>query len=195
MHSLSERAGGPIVSTPIQPGTYKLGPENATLRVRTARAGAAAKAGHDLVIEVSSWSATLAIAADPDQSTLALDADAGSLEVQSGSGGIQELGDDDKREIERTIDDEVLKRHPIEFRATRIDAEQDGRLRVSGDLRLVGRTSPVEFDLRVGPDGEITGAAALKQSDWQIKPYSALFGALKVSDEVEVVVEARLPEG
>ena len=86
------------------------------------------------MIEVSSWSATLAIAADPDQSTLALDADAGSLEVQSGSGGIQELGDDDKREIERTIDDEVLKRHPIEFRATRIDAEQDGRLRVSGDL-------------------------------------------------------------
>jgi hypothetical protein len=33
----------------------------------------------------------------------------------------------------------------------------------------------------------------LKQSDWGIKPYSTLFGALKVVDEVEVALEASLP--
>ena len=43
----------------IEPGTYTLGPENATLRIRTGRRGGAAKAGHDLLIEVTAWSATI----------------------------------------------------------------------------------------------------------------------------------------
>ena len=41
------------------PRLMRLGPENGTLTVRTGRGGAAAKAGHDLVIEVERWSATL----------------------------------------------------------------------------------------------------------------------------------------
>ena len=41
------------------------GPENARLTVRTTRTGAASKAGHDLLIEVTSWSATLDPEADP----------------------------------------------------------------------------------------------------------------------------------
>ena len=35
------------------------GPDNASLRIRTGRTGGAAKAGHDLLIEVESWQATL----------------------------------------------------------------------------------------------------------------------------------------
>ena len=35
----------------------------------------------------------------------------------------------------------------------------------------------------------LTGSATVKQSDWGMKPYSALFGALKVADEVEVAFE------
>ena len=45
----------------IEAGTYKLGPRNATLRVKTGRSGAAAKAGHNLEIEVGSWEATLEV--------------------------------------------------------------------------------------------------------------------------------------
>jgi hypothetical protein len=33
----------------------------------------------------------------------------------------------------------------------------------------------------------------VRQSDWGIKPYSALFGALKVRDEVEVSLDGTLP--
>ena len=158
--------------------------------MRTARKGAAAKAGHDLVIEVTSWSATLELADDPAQSSLELDADAGSLRVREGTGGVMELGDDDRREIEQNIDDEVLGRHPVEFRSTTVEGDGD-RLRVRGDLTLAQRTNPVEFELGLGADGAISGSATLTQSDWGIKPYTALFGALKVADEVKVEVEGR----
>jgi hypothetical protein len=34
--------------------------------------------------------------------------------------------------------------------------------------------------------------ARVKQSEWGIKPYTALFGALKVADEVEVTIDGQL---
>jgi polyisoprenoid-binding protein YceI len=175
----------------MKPGRRKLGPDNASLQVKTGRRGAAAKAGHDLVIEVTDWEATLDVGEDPGQVALELKADAASLRVREGTGGVQELGDDDKADIKKTIDDELLKREPIEFRSTEVDAsDEGGQLRVRGDLKLAGNTHPVEFDLSVGSDGQIKGGAALKQTDWKIKPYSGLFGALKVADEVEIVGEA-----
>ncbi len=48
------------------------------------------------------------------------------------------------------------------------------------------------FDLTVGEDGLLSATAVVTQSDWGMKPYSALFGALKVADEVEVSLEGRL---
>ena len=36
------------------------------------------------------------------------------------------------------------------------------------------------------------GGATVTQTAWKIKPYSALFGALKVVDEVEVALDAIL---
>ena len=49
-----------------------------------------------------------------------LDADAASLRVREGTGGMQALGDDDKANIQQTIDDEVLKRQGIAFRSTAV---------------------------------------------------------------------------
>ena len=159
------------------------GPENATLTVRTKRTGAASKAGHDLLLEVTSWSATLDQDADP---ALTLTADSGSLRVLEGSGGIQALGDDDKAGIEQTIEEEVLMGTPIEFRSTAVD----GR-RLEGELELAGQRHPISFELAGDEDGRLTGSATFKQSDWGMKPYSALFGTLKVADEVEVAFETR----
>jgi len=159
------------------------GPENATLTVRTKRTGAAAKAGHDLLFEVTSWSATLDQDADP---ALTLTADSGSLRVLEGSGGIQALGDDDKAGIEQTIEEEVLMGTPIEFRSTAVE----GR-RLEGELELAGQRHPISFELAGDEDGRLTGSATFKQSDWGMKPYSALFGTLKVVDEVEVAFETR----
>ena len=62
---------------------------------------------------------------------------------------------------------------------------------MQGELELIGvRTQPVAFDAQLHGDGRLTGSAAVKQTDWGIKPYSALFGTLKVADEVEVAIDA-----
>jgi hypothetical protein len=39
----------------------------------------------------------------------------------------------------------------------------------------------------------VNGSAVIRQSEWGIKPYSTLFGALKVADDVRVEFEGRLP--
>jgi len=171
----------------IQAGTYKLGPDKASLHVETGRNGAAAKAGHDLIIDVNSWEATLEVG---DSSSLALSADPTSLKVREGTGGMQALKDDDKEDIHKTIDKDVLKQKDITFTSSSIESAGDG-LTVSGDLELGGKTKPITFDVTESGD-TVTGSASFKQSDWGIKPYSALFGALKVNDEVKVVFEGKL---
>ncbi len=174
----------------LQPGNYKLGPDNATLRVKTGRHGAAAKAGHDLVIEVKSWEATLNVADDAAASSVQLSADPTSLHVVKGEGGMQTLGDDDKADIRKTIDKDVLKKKSISFTSSSV-SESGGGLAVRGELELGGTSKPLEFVVS-GDGASVTGSATFKQSDWGIKPYSALFGALKVNDEVTVEVEGNL---
>jgi polyisoprenoid-binding protein YceI len=181
---------------PIPPGTHTFGPDNATLLVRTGRTGVAAKAGHNLLIQVTAWKATLVIGDDPAQNSIVLDADATSLRVREGIGGMQELGDDDMAGIEQTIDDDVLNRQPIEFRSTAVQTSADGtRISVQGELTMVGRTGPIGLDLTVGDDGRLNGSAVVKQTDWGITPYSTLFGTLNVVDEVEILIDAAHGQG
>jgi hypothetical protein len=162
-----------------------LGPENGTLTVRTGKGGAAAKAGHNLVIEVTRWQGTLT----PDR--VELTADARSLPVRSGSGGISPLGDEEKAGISQTIDEEVLEGGNISYRSSAVSERPDG-YDVEGELDLLGVRAPLSFALSLDGD-HLTGSAQVKQTDWRIKPYSALFGTLKVADVVEVSIDATLP--
>ena len=58
---------------------------------------------------------------------------------------------------------------------------------------MAGVTRPLTAQLTIEDGGSIRGTIPLRQSDWGIKPYRGLMGALKVRDEVEVVVDVRLP--
>jgi polyisoprenoid-binding protein YceI len=177
----------------LQAGTYRLGPDDGTLSIHTGRTGAAAKAGHDLVIEVTAWEGTLRLGEDAADTSVELAADATSLHVREGRGGMQSLGDDDRANIRTTIHDDVLKGRAIAFRSTAVTGA-DGQLAVHGELTLAGTTRPLAFDLAVGDDGRVRGAAVVRQTDWGMKPYSTLFGALKVADEVRVEIDAALPQ-
>ena len=168
--------------------SQQYGPDNARLTIRTGRTGGAAKAGHDLLIEVETWQATLDREAQP---ALMLTASSTSLRVLEGTGGLKSLTESDKRDIKKTIDKEVLKGGSIEFRSSEVQDTPGGGLSVRGELSLNGRQAPVTFDLVTGDDGRITGSATVKQSALGMKPYSALFGALKVADEVQVEIDAK----
>jgi polyisoprenoid-binding protein YceI len=174
-------------------GTHSLGPENASLQVRTYREGVAAKAGHDLIIDVTRWDATVEVADEPAGWTIGLNADPRSLEVREGLRGVKPLTDKDRVEIRRNIDEKILGTHPIQFRSRGVRLGDDGGLlTVEGELSMAGSTRPVTAQLSVEDDGGISGTIPVTQSDWGIKPYRGLMGALKVRDEVEVVIAASL---
>jgi len=156
--------------------------------VKTGRSGAAAAAGHDLDIEVTSWEATLDVG---DASSVTLTADATSLQVREGKGGMKALSEDDKGDIRKSIDKDVLKKKAITFASTSVE-DNGGTLAVKGDLEIAGTSAPAEFTITVGDDGSVSASTKLSQKNFGIKPYSALFGALKVNDEIEIVVDGKL---
>jgi hypothetical protein len=130
----------------------ELGPENGTLTVRTGKGGAAAKAGHNLVIEVQRWQGSLTPAA------VELNADARSMRVVSGSGGISPLGEDERNGIAQTIDEEVLRGGNIFYRSSAVTARAGG-YDVEGELDLLGVRRPLSFTLSVDGD-RLTGASS-----------------------------------
>ena len=138
---------------------------------------------------------TLVIGDDPGESGLHLTAETGSMEVVEGTGGIMDLTDADRVEIKKTLEEEVLTPGQVEFRSTRVAPTGDGqRLEVAGELELNGQTHQLAFELEVESNGAVTGTATVKQSEWEIKPYSGLFGTLKVRDEVRVIASVPPPQ-
>ena len=100
-----------------------------------------------------------------------------------------ELGDEDKENIHKTIDDEVLEKRNITFRSTSVEGAH-AHYRVDGELTLAGKTQPLSFDLVVDNDA-VSARATVSQTRWGMKPFSALFGTLKVLDDVEVQLQSR----
>jgi polyisoprenoid-binding protein YceI len=87
----------------------------------------------------------------------------------------------------------VLKGCAIEFRSSGVHAAAGGSgLSVQGQLDLNGKQAPVTFDLTLGDDRRVSGSTVVKQTAFGMKPYSALFGALKVADEVTIAIDAKL---
>jgi hypothetical protein len=175
----------------IQPGTHKIGPENGSVTIKTGREGAAAKAGHDLVLEATSWDGTLEIGDSP---SVTLNVDPGGIEVREGSGGAKPLGDKDKADIKKSMKDKILGSSQISFESSDVKVDNSS-MNVSGNLSVAGSSNSINVPLTVGDDGTVSGSVTLSQSDYGIKQFKALMGALKVSDSVEVRIEAKLPTG
>jgi polyisoprenoid-binding protein YceI len=182
-------------------GTYTLGPADGTLLVKTGREGAAGLMGHDLTIAATRWKATVTVdVRAPTRSTLKVTVDADSLEVREASGGAIGLIESQKAEIETIIRERILRSasHPkIRFASTEV-AGDSRRASVAGDLTIGGVTRSTTLAVRVSGRASVprvTAAASIDQTDFGIKPYSILLGALRVSDGVEIVVDVRLPVG
>jgi polyisoprenoid-binding protein YceI len=172
-----------------------LGPGDGSIKIYAKREGLAARVGHDLTLEPTSWSAEVDL--DPDditKSTVTATVDGHSLEVVEGHGGATPLSDKDRADIKKNIAQKVLTSGAISFRSTGIESAGDGKFTVNGELTIAGSTRPVRLDLTQNGD-RVSGRVTIRQTDFGIKPFSAMLGALKVSDSVDIEVDVRLPNG
>jgi len=169
----------------------QLGPQSGTLKVNTYREGVAQKIGHDLIIEVEQWDATVDVGPDGAIQSVQLNADPSSLQVREGRNGVKALTDKDREDIRTSIDEKILRGKPIAFASTAVEP-RDGGVTVRGELTMADTTRPAAFDIEVSGDGRVAGTLPVTQSEWGIKPYKAFMGALRVRDTVEIVLDVRL---
>ncbi len=172
--------------------TRQVGPQNGTLVVNTYRAGIAQKIGHDLVIEVEQWDATVDVGPEGTIQSVRLDVDPRSLQVREGRNGVKPLTDKDLKDIRTSIGEKVLRGKPIAFASSGV-VPRDGGATIRGELTMADTTRPAAFDVDVSGDRHVAGTLVVTQSEWGIKPYKAMMGALKVRDDVEIVLDVRLP--
>ncbi|WP_155059781.1 YceI family protein [Streptomyces blattellae] len=174
-------------------GKHHIGSETGRLRLKTGRAGLGRKAGHDLTIEVTRWSADVVVdVADPGQSSVVATIEVDSLEVREGAGGLKPLTDDDRADIKRTMREKILHsaEHPrITFTSTEV-AGAPHAFTVTGDLTIMGTTRPITIEAGLDGEGGVHGTATLVQSTWGIKPYKAFAGTLRLADEVHIELDA-----
>jgi YceI-like domain len=176
-------------------GSFRLGPDNGRIILRTSRAGLAARAGHDLTIEVTRWWAQVEVpdekAGDVTAAAVTAELDLGSLEPRTGTGGVKPLTDGDRREIKKTIGG-ILGNGQASFASSRIVRFGAAGGAIEGTLTINGKTRPARLQVTEPGPGRYRGTAAVQQTAFGIKPYVGFFGALKLSDEVGVEVEVDL---
>ncbi len=182
-------------------GNFRLGPDAGRVVIKTTRAGLAARAGHDLTIEVTQWSAQVDVPAEEDggpaAATVSAGLDLGSLEVREGTGGALPLTDRDRREIKKQMGG-ILGAATATFASTRVIPADSGDSgfsggAVEGTVTLNGKTQPARLQVTAPGNGQYRGSAVLTQTGFGIKPYSGFFGTLKLKDEVTLEFQVTLP--
>jgi hypothetical protein len=153
----------------------------------TKKEGLLSRIAHDLMLVATRFTLDLDIRA----LTLLFEADASSLRVRSallgGALAPDMLSPADRQKIEHNIIADVLEapRFPkIVFRTTEVKPA-DGGFAVAGELTLHGRMRTISCVTRTEPAGHVA-EVTLRQPDFGITPFSALFGALRIQPEVTV---------
>jgi len=163
--------------------------------IKTSRAGLAARAGHDLTLEVTHWSAQVQVPSEEDGGVTAArvsaELDLGSLEVREGKGGAKPLTDGDRREIKKTMS-EILGGGTASFTSTRVIRSGASGGAIEGTATLNGKSQPVRLQVSSPGEGRYRGGGTLNQTAFGIKPYTGFFGALKLKDEVVIEFEVDL---
>lgn len=175
--------------------TVELTQENGTLHLHTGVAGRAARLGHNLLIAVDSWNAVVEFKGT-EPTAVTLTAQVASLNIMEGHGGVKPLSDGDREQIRTNALSSL--REPdfptVTFNANGLTAS-DGGYDVAGELAIAGVTKPLTAVVAATDEGDhwrIATTVTVKQTDFDVAPYSAMMGTLKLRDEVEVEFEAFL---
>ncbi len=172
--------------------TWELTAADGSVIVHTGVTGRAARTGHRLTIEMQRWSASVTWG-DGEPTALTATIPVDSLQVRSGEGGLTPFTGVEKS-VARANAVKTLRADrfsDITFEASSIQKSVDG-YHVDGTLTIHGQSRSHGLDLTVDDRGDrwvITTDTGITQSDFGIKPYSQMMGALKVADDVRVTVE------
>ncbi len=177
---------------PTEPNSREIDASTAECLVFTQKEGLLSKVAHDLKLRVTKF--TLAW----DGVTLTARFDPRSLRVVDalvkGRESPGSLSDGDKKKIEKSIVQDVLharKHRSIEFHSTEVATEGEG-YRVKGELSLHGVTRPIRAKVKLA-SGRWSAQVSLNQPDYDITPFTAMLGALKVKPKVRVRLS--VPDG
>ncbi len=170
---------------------YRLVVSDSMFTVRAFAEGLLSVFGHDPVIAVTGFDGEIRFTAGTfENASLRITFEASSLKVTN------DVNEKDRREIERTMYEEVLEtsKYPrIEFQSDNIAVSRLGqnryRARVIGDLLLHGVTQRnlwITGEVFLDEDRlRIKGECPLRQSEYKIKPLSVAGGTLKLKDELK----------
>lgn len=179
----------------IAKGTHNIGPQDGKVLVNVYKDGVAAKMGHDLTLEATSWSGKADInPEDPSSCSVQVTIDPNSLEIVDSRGGAKPLDAGDKQKIKEGLSKTLnTSRHnEITFASTGVSGNPP-QLSLKGDLSVAGQTRPVNLALTVDDDGRAHGTTSFQQTQFGIKPFSAMLGALKIKDNVDITIDLQLP--
>ncbi|MGO9517904.1 MAG: YceI family protein [Candidatus Korobacteraceae bacterium] len=158
--------------------------------VRAFASGVLSAFGHSPTIALRDFEGEARVNPDHmESSSLRLILKAASLTVTD------DISDKDRRELEREMQEKVLEtaKYPeIVYDCTQVsvDSSENGNnsVKLLGSLTLHGVTRRQPVQARLALSGDMLrafGEFAVRQSDYNIKPVSAIGGGLKVKDEVK----------
>jgi polyisoprenoid-binding protein YceI len=174
--------------------SWSLTAADGKLHILTGVDGRAAKMGHRLTLAMTSWQASVQWAGN-DAASAELTVDVDSISVLSGEGGLTPLTGAEKGVCRsnalKSLDAKKFPR--IRFTASQVAKTADG-YRLDGTVEIHGTSRPQRVDLTVADTGdtlELSARVPVKQTDFAVKPFSLMMGALKVADEVTIAFSAK----
>lgn len=180
--------------------TWTLDGKKSRLVLQVFKDGAASALAHDHTVQATAFSGeVIADAADPTTARVSVTVQAAALDnddpVTRKKYGLDPfIPDDDRAAVKKAMlgpdQLDVVQFPTIAFSSTAVEKNGDQHV-LLGTFTLKGVSRPVRLPITARVDGDTLtgdGSFRFKQSDWGMKPYSALLGAVKNKDEVTLHV-------
>jgi polyisoprenoid-binding protein YceI len=169
---------------------YAIDPKRSTFTVRALATGLLSSFGHSPTISIPDFSGEIRLNPEAiEQSSIRLVIRSASLTV------MDDIREKDRAEINGGMQQEVLESDSYpeivyecsSFSGSRIgEGQYWGSL--NGELSLHGVTRSQPIAIRISLNGDVlraTGDFAVRQSDYEIRPVSAVGGTIKLKDELK----------
>jgi polyisoprenoid-binding protein YceI len=159
--------------------------QKSTLTIHVGKTGAFSGFGHEHEVRALIHSGTAETGSHP---SVEIHVDARRLRVTD-----KNASEKERAEVQKTmLGPEVLdseQHQEIVFKSTAAEAAGQDRWTLRGNLTLRGQTRPVTVQVTL-KDGHYTGEAAVKQTDFGIKPPGK--AGVRAKDEVKIVFDVQM---